>query len=74
MNQKAAGKVGAGIGLVAGPAAVATLGVPGISAVGLTTGLAALGGTMIGGIILLPLLPIMGYIAFSLVFREDDAA
>lgn len=53
-RENAAGAGGAFVGAVGGlggaKATIATLGIPGLSGAGITTGLTAMGGSMLGGI------------------------
>ncbi|MCK6533071.1 MAG: lecithin retinol acyltransferase family protein [Polyangiaceae bacterium] len=50
-SARIAGKVGAAAGTLGTVAAVSAAGVPGLSAVGISSGLAALGGSMVGGLV-----------------------
>jgi len=52
-----AGTLGAVVGTVGTIGAISAAGVPGLSAIGITSGLAALGGTMLGGIVICLALP-----------------
>ena len=56
----AGGVVGFGAGAVVGKAVLATVGASGLSAAGITSGLAVLGGTMVGGVVAFAVLPAAG--------------
>ncbi len=56
-NGRRASPIAAITGTGGALALVSAAGVPGLSAVGVTTGLAAIGGTMLGGLLLVALLP-----------------
>ena len=47
------GVAGAGVGVGSSVVAISTAGTTGLSATGITTGLAAIGGSMIGGVVVL---------------------
>ena len=59
----AGGAVGFGAGALASKALLATVGVGGLSAPGISSGLAVLGGTMVGGAVVFATLPAAGTVA-----------
>ena len=56
----AGGVVGFGTGAVVGKVVLAAVGASGLSASGITSGLAVLGGTMVGGVVAFAVLPAAG--------------
>ena len=59
-DEVAVGTAGAGVGVAMGAAALYWCGISGFSAAGITSGLAVIGGSMLGGIGIIAVLPLAG--------------
>ena len=69
-SEAAMGTVGASVGVAIGAAALYWCGIKGFSAAGITSGLAAMGGSMRGGIGIIAMLPLVGHLGARRGYRS----